>query len=760
MKKYIFIIISLCISSLCAWSVWEGNGIAGATTDFNEDGMFVKSSLFPKYTLIEIVNLENDIKVRAIVLEGKEIPGILMSFSPSVAEALKVKYGDVTRIRISSPSLTSDDIASSLYLPKEDVAEEKEEKDLLAMSEEKHEEPKKNEIPKINDEKEVVLYDFNPIAKKSEKVERKDGAVSFDPAFIEEDVKLDLHIPERPIVPAIEEKIPLSVNEKETPPTKKEILPLPIEAPIVVSRIVEKKSTEITPPRTVATPTRPIYLEDASLRPPKEVPSIVVVETKSKNEEPVKDVILIEKKKTEAPHIFIKVDEVEPIKEVEAEQTKKYVAPVGQVDETREKPIEKPETPEKVKEASKIEKPLVEQKKEEIQGVSEVEIPKHEEEEKDIILPNVIELPQVVYAPDEEKEVIEAVSVVSIPQKPEAKDEVEEKDVPTVDSVNVPVEDVKIEEVQKVEEVKQEEPQEKVKQEEEIKEEEKSEEETKEDLVDEVVENSNFDIKELDERPLSEIVVRNTTPVEEEPSKEAVVLPREKDIKALEKEESNQKLQEQMPIEESKIVEEPKPIEEVKPAEESKPIEETKPAEEPKPIEEVKPAEESKPIEELKSTEEPKPIEETRPAEELKPIEETKPAEELKPIEETKPAEELKPIVEREETQTPFRKEQKEETFKPKPAEEEKLKIEERENFSTGKILRGANYVQIAVYGSALAVEDVFRKYSGQYPMVIEKKVDNAGTRYVLFIGPLRKDEAGAIQERFRSFGFKDCFLK
>ena len=61
MKKYIFILISLCISTFSAWSVWEGNGIAGATTDFQEDGMFVKSSLFPKYTLVEIVNLENDI---------------------------------------------------------------------------------------------------------------------------------------------------------------------------------------------------------------------------------------------------------------------------------------------------------------------------------------------------------------------------------------------------------------------------------------------------------------------------------------------------------------------------------------------------------------------------------------------------------------------------------------------------------------------------------------------------------------------------
>ena len=92
MKKYIIILISL-FACINLWCTWEGNGLAGAATDFTEDGMFVKSSLLPKYSLVEVTNLENDIKVRAIVLDGKDVPGILMSFSPSVAEALKVSYG-------------------------------------------------------------------------------------------------------------------------------------------------------------------------------------------------------------------------------------------------------------------------------------------------------------------------------------------------------------------------------------------------------------------------------------------------------------------------------------------------------------------------------------------------------------------------------------------------------------------------------------------------------------------------------------------
>ena len=71
-----------------------------------------------------------------------------------------------------------------------------------------------------------------------------------------------------------------------------------------------------------------------------------------------------------------------------------------------------------------------------------------------------------------------------------------------------------------------------------------------------------------------------------------------------------------------------------------------------------------------------------------------------------------------------------------------------KENFSTGKTIKNASYVQIAVYGSALAVEELLKKYSGQYPIIVEKKEDSSGVKYIVSIGPLKKDELGAIQER------------
>ena len=836
MKKYIFILISLCISIFSAWSVWEGNGIAGTATDFSEDGMFVKSSLFPKYSLIEIVNLENDIKVRAIVLEGKDIPGILMSFSPSVAEALKVQYGKVTRIRISSPSLTSDDVASSLYLPKEKAPKAEPEKTPLASSEKKDEEPKKADEKKNDDEKEVVLYDFNPIAKISEKVERKDGAVSFDPAFIEEDVKLDLHIPDTPVVEKKEESLP----------TRKEeiIEPVVIRKETPIKEVVELSKTEVTttnvvePPKTVATPLKPIYLESTSLRPPKEVPPIVAVETKLKNDEPVKDVVMIEKKKAEEPRLFIKVDEVKPIKEVANEESRvgfskvdevegikegkieqdklEKIEPVLVVKDTEKKPAEKLQALEKVPEATQIKVPFEEEKKIEIADVGEVEIPKQIKEEKDVVLPSVIELAQIVHAPDEKDEVVQPVITVDIPQKPEEREEVKEEEVPIVDSVILVEEPPKNEELsedeQEVEELIEEEnpmeeeptveepieeenpTEEEPTVEEPIEEENPTEEEpstegdsleaqlSEEGLIEEEPKESEkieevqeefeqvIRVNNLDEMPLTEVEVKNkNNDIEEEPSKDSSTFQKEKDIKALDEYVPSEKPEEN-PTEE--IVKK-----EIKEEIEEKKDEVSQKEDEPK-LEEVivekqaESTEEMKPVEELEPNKLLEPTEESNLIEEVKPIEEPEQAEELKPSEQTKLIEDNKPIEEAKQIEMESVQEKNISSILTKDVEDEdaiesmatirseNLKQEKKESFSIGNTFKSANYVQVAVYSNALAVEDLLKKYSKQYPITVEKKEDISGVKYVVCVGPLKKDEIGAIQERFKSFGFKDCFLK
>ena len=55
-------------------------------------------------------------------------------------------------------------------------------------------------------------------------------------------------------------------------------------------------------------------------------------------------------------------------------------------------------------------------------------------------------------------------------------------------------------------------------------------------------------------------------------------------------------------------------------------------------------------------------------------------------------------------------------------------------------------------------MEELLRKYESSYPIVVEKRVNASKAIYVVFVGPLQKDEVGAVQESFRSFGFKDAF--
>ena len=102
-KKILFSLIFI-ISFSCIWAVWEGNGGIGSSTDFPAEGLFVRSDMFPKHTLLEITNLEKNVKGRAVVIGPSGIPGLLASLSPELGEKLGVPRGKVIRIRVLTPS--------------------------------------------------------------------------------------------------------------------------------------------------------------------------------------------------------------------------------------------------------------------------------------------------------------------------------------------------------------------------------------------------------------------------------------------------------------------------------------------------------------------------------------------------------------------------------------------------------------------------------------------------------------------------------
>ncbi len=68
----------------------------------------------------------------------------------------------------------------------------------------------------------------------------------------------------------------------------------------------------------------------------------------------------------------------------------------------------------------------------------------------------------------------------------------------------------------------------------------------------------------------------------------------------------------------------------------------------------------------------------------------------------------------------------------------------------------GKYYVQIAVYSKAENVGQISTLYASRYPLTV---IDSGGKKTVL-VGPLSVDEYGIILERFKSYGFKDAFVK
>lgn len=103
MKKLFFSILFV-ISFSSIWAVWEGNGGIGAASDFPAEGLFARSDMFPKHTLLEITNLEKNITVRAVVMGQSGIPGLLISLSPELGAKLEISPGKVVRVRVLTPS--------------------------------------------------------------------------------------------------------------------------------------------------------------------------------------------------------------------------------------------------------------------------------------------------------------------------------------------------------------------------------------------------------------------------------------------------------------------------------------------------------------------------------------------------------------------------------------------------------------------------------------------------------------------------------
>lgn len=71
---------------------------------------------------------------------------------------------------------------------------------------------------------------------------------------------------------------------------------------------------------------------------------------------------------------------------------------------------------------------------------------------------------------------------------------------------------------------------------------------------------------------------------------------------------------------------------------------------------------------------------------------------------------------------------------------------------------RGKYYVQIGVFKDDGNIKSIFDKYQSEYPITLVPL--SSGSAKQILIGPLGVDEYGTVLNRFKSYGFKDAFLR
>jgi len=311
-KKTITVLSMLVISAALIWAVWEGNAAAGSKEDF-PSGLFASSDLFPKYTLIEITNLEQNTTSRAVIIGNAGADGVLVKVSPDLAAALSIQEGSTVRVRVSVPPLVAEEGADPVLLskvedkpsvsPASSEKPEAEASDTVSSEEAPQEETPQEEAQEIHEEEPVQNEPAPP----------------------------EVSEPVQP-VPAEEEKAAEPVIATEAEPVQPETENAPEEETLPIAEVSEPMPPE--PEASEATSTvaevtetaeQPAQSEDFTeyAWPVREVAAITVPEEAAVShtaETPVREVLPPAEPQPES-YTELPVKEVAPIQEPPAEDT-------------------------------------------------------------------------------------------------------------------------------------------------------------------------------------------------------------------------------------------------------------------------------------------------------------------------------------------------------------------------------------------------------------------------------------------------------
>ena len=331
----------LILSTALTWAVWEGNAVAGSQEEFPA-GLFASSDLFPKYTLIEITNLEQDITSRAVVIDNEGAQGVLVKVSPDLARVLAIKEDSTVRIRVSIPPLVAEEGADPVLLGK---VEERQPTPTAVPEKPAEEAPQTSPVEAAPIEEPVQPAE-KPIQEDNNRKGPYEEPIQNEAVIQNEPVPPEVAEPVKPAVEPKGEKneevAPMTVAEIETPvqpepeepvspiaeveePTQPEKAPEEPMAPI--AEVEEPSQLEKTP----AAPAAPVAeVSEPVLPEPEIVPAPAAV---SEVAEPVEFSASSEySAEAEKPVLDAPPIQEAPIEE-ESESSAEYTKPVVQVAE-------------------------------------------------------------------------------------------------------------------------------------------------------------------------------------------------------------------------------------------------------------------------------------------------------------------------------------------------------------------------------------------------------------------------------------------
>ena len=98
------------------------------------------------------------------------------------------------------------------------------------------------------------------------------------------------------------------------------------------------------------------------------------------------------------------------------------------------------------------------------------------------------------------------------------------------------------------------------------------------------------------------------------------------------------------------------------------------------------------------------------------------------------------------------------EPVKPKTSAVPKTSYDKYMVGSLGELKSGKSYIQIAALSADENIMEIVNKYGNNYPITIVPMA--GGIRKQILIGPLSVDEYAVVLARFKSYGYKDAFLR